>query len=186
MDIPRYANVGKDCESAQQAAIRRRRDQEQILMRKTVRQTVCDGWKILKSDIYETRAVILILALYFLFFRYVLHSICPVVLVTGYPCPGCGMTRAAFCVLRMDFESAWETHPFIFPIILLAAVFCWNRYVRGREKQPALRAWAAAVGIAMILFYIWRMYEFFPGEPPMSYYSGNLMSRIKSVLLHLR
>lgn len=155
-------------------------------MRRTVRQTVIDGWKILKSDIYEARVVILVFVLYFLFFRYILHSICPVVLTIGIPCPGCGMTRAAFCVLRLDFACAWETHPFIFPIILLAAVFCWNRYVRGRERQPALRNCAAVVGIAMILFYVWRMYEFFPGDPPMSYYSGNLLSRVWAVLLHLR
>ena len=155
-------------------------------MKRTVKQTVHDGWKILKEDICQARWAIVALALYFLFFKYILHSMCPMVLATGYPCPGCGMTRAAFCGLRLDFAGAWETHPFIFPIIVLAAVFCWNRYVSGKKRQPVLRKCVTVLAVAMILFYFWRMWRFFPGQPPMSYYSGNLLSRIQGVLLHLR
>ena len=154
-------------------------------MKRTFRQVVNDGWKILREDIYGVRGVIIALALYFLFFRYILRSICPVVLVTGFPCPGCGMTRAAFCVLHLDFIGAWETHPFIFPIILLAAVFTWNRYILCRTSQPLLKKCVVVLAVAMILFYLWRMYVYFPGEPPMSYYKGNLIVRIRELLLHL-
>ena len=57
-------------------------------MKRTFRQAVNDGWKILREDIYGVRGVIIALALYFLFFRYILRSICPVVLVTGFPSSG--------------------------------------------------------------------------------------------------
>ena len=39
-----------------------------------------------------------------------------------------------------------------------------------------------ALAVAMILFYLWRMYLYFPGEPPMSYYGGNLIARIRELL----
>ncbi len=144
-------------------------------MKRTFRQVVNDGWKILREDIYGVRGVIIALALYFLFFRYILRSICPVVLVTGFPCPGCGMTRAAFCVLHLDFAGAWQTHPFIFPIILLAAVFCLEPVYPGQKAPAVVEKCVVALAVAMILFYLWRMYLYFPGKPPMSYYGGNLL-----------
>ena len=120
-------------------------------MKRTFRQVVNDGWKILREDIYGVRGVIIALALYFLFFRYILRSICPVVLVTGFP----------------------------------SAVFAWNRYILCRRRQPLLKKCVVALAVAMILFYLWLMYLYFPGEPPMSYYGGNLIARIRELLLHL-
>ncbi len=94
-------------------------------MKRTVKQTVHDGWKILKEDICQARWAIVALALYFLFFKYILHSMCPMVLATGYPCPGCGMTRAAFCVLRLDFAAHGK------PIRLFSRSSCLRRYSAG-------------------------------------------------------
>ena len=39
---------------------------------------------------------------------------CLVKLVCGYPCPGCGLTRAGFAVLRFDFAAAVHFNPLIF------------------------------------------------------------------------
>lgn len=33
---------------------------------------------------------------------------------TGIPCPGCGITRALFALLRLDFASAFNYNPLIF------------------------------------------------------------------------
>lgn len=37
------------------------------------------------------------------------------------------------------------------------------------------------IAVGMVIFYVWRMYKYFPGEPPMSYYYGNLLKRIFNV-----
>jgi hypothetical protein len=45
---------------------------------------------------------------------------CPFLLVTGIPCPGCGMTRAILSALRFDFTAAFGYHP-LFPLVILCA-----------------------------------------------------------------
>ncbi|MBQ7983714.1 MAG: DUF2752 domain-containing protein [Clostridia bacterium] len=48
-------------------------------------------------------------------------GLCVFRLVTSVPCPGCGMTRAALCVLRGAFSEAFSYHPLwvTLPVIAL-------------------------------------------------------------------
>lgn len=57
---------------------------------------------------------------------YILHLPCPIYYITGISCPGCGMTRALFAALRLDFAAAFHYHPLwiglpfaIFTLIIL-------------------------------------------------------------------
>lgn len=45
--------------------------------------------------------------------------------VFGVPCPGCGMSRAFFSVLRFDFAAAFGFHPMFWsvPILYLYLLF---------------------------------------------------------------
>lgn len=154
-------------------------------MKRPSSQSIREGWQLLKSDIRSARWAILAFAAYFVVFKRILYSMCPAVWLTGYPCPGCGMTRAAFRVLHLDFGGAWEIHPFIYPIGFLAAAFVWNRYVLGRREIGFLKKYAVLIAVGMLAFYLLRMAVFFPGEPPMSYYSGNLLARLGRLLAAL-
>lgn len=49
---------------------------------------------------------------------------CPFPKLFGIPCPGCGMTRASFFLLRGEFKHAFEFHAFA-PIALFAVVAFW-------------------------------------------------------------
>ena len=91
--------------------------------------------KILLKDIKSARWAIIVIIAYFAFLKNYLYTLCPLTLFTGYPCPGCGMTRAMFCVLRLDFAGAWQMHPFIYPIMFLAVWFCYNRYISGKKMK---------------------------------------------------
>lgn len=136
------------------------------------------------NDIKSAKWAIALIIAYFVLFKKIFHSICPLVLLTGFPCPGCGLTRAGFSVLSLDFEGAWKMHPFIYACILWIAVFLVNRYFLCRQRTPFLRGCLIVTLAAMLFFYMWRMYRYFPGEPPMSYYEGNLFRRVIH-LLHL-
>ena len=75
------------------------------------------------------------------------------------------------------FCKAWYLHPFIYGIGLLTAVFVIRRYILHKETG-SLKKWLIFLLAGMFVFYIYRMIRYFPGEPPMSYYPGNLLSRI--------
>ena len=78
---------------------------------------------------------------------------CPLRFFFGLCCPGCGMTRAALSILKLDFLSAFHYHPLIFimPICVLVYFF--------RKKMPA-KAYNGLIAVAFILFlgvYIYRL-----------------------------
>ena len=53
---------------------------------------------------------------------------CPIKLVTGISCGGCGMTRAVKCLLSGDFGAAFHYHPLVlvFPVYFII-LFCKNK-----------------------------------------------------------
>ncbi len=66
----------------------------------------------------------------------------------GIPCPGCGMTRAATSVLRLDFVGAWGYNPLIFamPYVFLYLFCDWKAKI---HKYILL-----AIGVAALLNWI--------------------------------
>ncbi len=139
--------------------------------------------KLLWKDIKDVKWAIIIIIAYFVLGRYFLYSLCPMVMVTGLPCPGCGLTRAGFALLRLDLAGAYRIHPFIYPIAGYIAVFGWNRYIMGRRMGKKLKAGLTVLMVLVILFYGWRMWMYFPGEPPMSYYERNLLRFLSGRML---
>lgn len=77
--------------------------------------------------------VIIFIIAYFVFLKNFLYSTCPLVILTGFPCPMCGMTRAGFALLRLNFGEAFHIHPFIYPIIFMIVIFCINRYLSAKK-----------------------------------------------------
>lgn len=147
-------------------------------MRCDRKQRITKGIQLFYRDIKSARWAVMLVIAYFVFLKKVLHSLCPMVLITGFPCPGCGLTRAGFQVLGLDLAGAWETHPFIFAVIILAVVFGAERYVCLSRRMRVSKWFAIAVMIGMVIFYIWRMLYLFPDVPPMTYYYRNLLSRL--------
>ena len=139
--------------------------------------------KLLWKDIKDVKWAIIIIIAYFALGRYFLYSLCPMVMVTGLPCPGCGLTKAGFALLRLDLAGAYRIHPFIYPIAGYIAVFGWNRYIMGRRMGKKLKAGLTVLMVLVILFYGWRMWMYFPGEPPMSYYERNLLRFLSGRML---
>ena len=152
--------------------------------RRSLKQIFSDAGSMLLNDIKSAKWAIVVIIAYFVLFRIIFHSICPMVAVTGFPCPACGLTRAGFAALSCDFGRAWEMHPFIYAFIILIILAGIGRYFLKKRKMPFLRLCLIITLAALLVFYVWRMYWYFPGEPPMSYYKGNLLRRLIH-LLHL-
>lgn len=82
---------------------------------------------------------------------------CPFYLFFKIPCPGCGMTRACFALLKMNFQEAFHYHC-LFPIPLLWAGYhlFQNHIKRNRRLENVL------IVLSILLFFIrWVIILFF-------------------------
>jgi len=49
--------------------------------------------------------------------------LCPFKMLTGFPCPGCGLTHAFCDISHGQFKMAWQTNPFGF-VFYIGALAC--------------------------------------------------------------
>ena len=82
-------------------------------------------------------------------------AFCPLVILAGLPCPGCGMTRALYCVAVGRFADAFSYNPSIYLWILAGIYAAWHRYVRGR-RPPGFPLILGGIGGVMILYHFYR------------------------------
>lgn len=72
---------------------------------------------------------------------YVLKVPCLFRTLTGYPCPGCGMTRATLCALHGDWVGAFQNHAMFWAMPFLGFSFLLpGRFLNSR--------W----GVALLIF----------------------------------
>lgn len=133
-------------------------------------------WQRIKKDIKAYWQLGAVLVLYIVLARLLFDQFCPMVIVTGIPCPGCGMTRSVFFFLTGQWERGAAMNPLGILWIGLAAYFCLMRYVLGKKPKGVLTV-GGVLTVLMVFFYLYRMYCFFPGEAPVSFYEGNLIGR---------
>ena len=75
---------------------------------------------------------------------------CPFRALTGWWCPGCGLTRATHHLLHGDVLGALRYNALVPFVLTLIAVLWIDWYVRSAGQRPILRripGWATAAGI---------------------------------------
>ena len=80
---------------------------------------------------------------------------------TGFYCPGCGVTRMAVSLLRLDFEKAFYYHPVLLcSIPLLGVCFGYQALQYVKVGETRLLWWQNTiiwlVIVALVLFCIYR------------------------------
>lgn len=101
---------------------------------------------------------LLAIALFYGILELALGITCPIKLLTGISCPGCGMSRAWCHVLRADWQRAVYFHPLFWMPIL----WCLLVFLRSRISKSIYNA---AMALSFFLFfavYIRRMHT--PGQ----------------------
>ncbi len=128
-----------------------------------------------KRDIRQFWAVGVAFAIYSVIVRSVFGAFCPFLIVTGFPCAGCGLTRAGMYLLRGNFSQAAALNPSIFAFALL---YCgYFRYLEGTKVKGFSLALGVLVAVTLAV-YIYRMYLYFPNKVPYVYYKRNLLAEI--------
>ena len=109
---------------------------------------------------------------------------CPIKYLTGVSCPGCGMSRALFHMMRFDFASAFHYHPlcFLLPLVAVLLFVFWFR-----KKKTHFSITVCSFALLMIGVYVYRLF-FLPQEivvfsPAESFFAKffNLITNLFSV-----
>jgi hypothetical protein len=114
-----------------------------------------------------------LLIYYFVVQRFFTYS-CPFYQFIGLPCAGCGMTRAVSFALTGQFARAFYLNPLAFVIILFVIYCLFYRYIKG-TKIPKFAGIIITIAVLMLIFYLVRMYLYFPDRVPYVYNYGNVL-----------
>lgn len=90
--------------------------------------------------------------------------VCPFRLLTGLPCPGCGLTRSWVFALHGDIGAATTAHPFGVPLLVLVLVLAGVvvvRRVRGQHAPDLDRLVRHPLAVAVLVGWLgwaaWRL-----------------------------
>lgn len=96
--------------------------------------------------------------LYILVCTYTLFRVpCMFYILTGWKCPGCGITRMCLFLLRGNVKSAWEANQVLFILLPLAILFLIRReilYIKtGVRKLSRIENISLYVVLAILIIF---------------------------------
>lgn len=141
--------------------------------------------KNIYNDIMHIKTFIIIFIIAFISLNLLFHKICLISIITGFPCPGCGMTRAFVNLLTFHFKDAFYWSPSIFLWVPLLIYGILNRYIF-KCSNKIFTILLCITGIITIIIYIVRMITLYPDNAPMVYYENNLMHLLSYGLSHIK
>lgn len=130
------------------------------------------------KDIKTFWVGIAIIVSYYFITNHFFHASCPFILLTGFPCPGCGLTRSVFNILTFDFESAIIINPISFAWVAFFIYFIFVRYILGKNTKivsAITNVLIILICLTTLVFYIYNMINYFPNKIPYVYTRRNLM-----------
>ncbi|BAL81886.1 hypothetical membrane protein [Selenomonas ruminantium subsp. lactilytica TAM6421] len=80
-------------------------------------------------------------------------------LLTGYKCPGCGVTHLVLALLKGDIQGAWQANPAIL-LVLPLFIFWWcydaYRWVKDGKRAHFPEKIGYVLVVYFLIFGIWR------------------------------
>lgn len=146
-----------------------------MMQKKTIRIINDIGVRVGK-DIRDYWGAAAALLVYTVLLDHIFDAFCPMVIIFGLPCPGCGLTRSVlYLASGQIYRSIW-INPMGIPIVGILIYFFWNRYIIGRKAKWIVPLIIIAI-VLLVILYIWRMYAFFPDRVPYVYTPDNVLSQ---------
>lgn len=125
-----------------------------------------EGFYLFADDVRNLLPAIAAIFLYAVVTHLLFNRFCPMLIATGYPCPGCGMTRALILVLSGKMVQAWELQPPVYGWILFGLAVVIRRYF---IRKPVLRRekniWMLLLSLLLISSLVLYGYRIFTGFP---------------------
>ncbi len=80
---------------------------------------------------------------------------CPILRLTGLPCPGCGMTRALLAAIHLDFPRALAMHPMFWSVPVLLVCFWLDGKLFPRRWMNI--AFYVLLGLGFGINWLWKL-----------------------------
>ena len=103
---------------------------------------------------WKTKLAVTVVYLGIVGLMYMLGVSCVFQRFLGIACPGCGMTRALLCAIKLDFVGAFNYHS-LWPTVPVFAVLIAFMYLTKRDKYAL--ALACAEASFLLIFYVFRI-----------------------------
>ncbi len=129
------------------------------------------------TDIKHNAILITFIFLFWFVTALFFNSSCPFILLVGFPCPGCGLTRAFASLIQLHFQEAIQYNPTVILWVLLILSFFRQHYLCDTINSKYQNL-VIVVSVATIITYIFRMKYSFPRIEPMVYNPNNLLASI--------
>lgn len=118
---------------------------------------ILKGIKNFLSDLYQNRIAILCIIIYMSVTQFLFHSVCPIAILFGFPCPACGLTRAGISFLTAHFSTAFQMNPCIFLLIPYFLYLWFYKYIF-EKKPPYLTFITCLLGAVVFGIYVLRLF----------------------------
>jgi len=105
-------------------------------------------------------------------------SLCLSKAVIGFPCPGCGMTRANLHFIKGEFSSAFSLHPLFLAVDVYILFVAYYIFMLNLRESKTVKISAMIFAVLLFLVYIYRMIILYPDIEPMVYNYNSLFYRL--------
>ncbi len=109
----------------------------------------------MKSDTKKKIAIIIVAVIVLIIEHVILKIPCPIKLITGVSCAGCGFTRACICLVNLDIKGAFEYYPLFWLIPFFGLLFV----KRFREDKKSRNILFIILISLLIAVYILRLLD---------------------------
>lgn len=75
----------------------------------------------------------------------------------GIDCPGCGMQRSAFLLIKGEFAAAFEMYPAIYSLATLVLFVIFSQFIKFRYDTQIKVFLGILTGTTIIISYILKM-----------------------------
>lgn len=134
--------------------------------------------------ILKYRAPIFGMAAFYIFGMTIAGTPCVIRAITGFPCPGCGLARATYALLKCNIRSAFNYNPMVFLVWPLLFFIAYLSVFRKNSIKKYTMVYIL-FGIIMIAVFIVRMIIYFPDIQPLTYDFNSVFGRIIRLIINI-
>ena len=115
------------------------------------------GWKERRNQVLRSILILIGVGMLYAFFTTITGLRIPCVFheITGWYCPGCGVTRMCLALLRLDLATAYQCNQAVIltsPILAGIASYMIYRYIRYDTRRTG--RWINVMMVVLIVIYV--------------------------------